>query len=282
MRTTAHSLALVALLLGGCGADPMPLPTEAAVAALDREAQPPLYQLLYDGPLLPVQGAVAQRVRMLVWLRHMDLSRTQLLRLQQLRETIVERDARVREAEATVAARYGEAEAEIDRALWTALSSGVAVDDPQMNALTDQLRELRAGGTRERELLKVRLEGLRALLEAERPFLQTLTPRQEQLMADAVFFLRGQLDPIGNPGDFEELVGKIYEPGQYAVLTRGVGDLSHAPLDIGGLWQDDPSLPGHALHDARREVLLLLALSEPEMAPALQAAIDLNPEPAAP
>ena len=106
-------------------------------------------------------------------------------------------------------------------------------------------------------------------------------------LADSVFFLRHRLDPVGNPSDFRALVGSTYDPGQYAVLTRGLGDVPKEPLNIGGLWSDQPTLKDHPLHDARREVLLYLALMEPGLKEALKAAREIvdikqsvpNPQP---
>ena len=113
-------------------------------------------------------------------------------------------------------------------------------------------------------------------MEAMGDFQRSLTQTQENMIADALFFLRSRLDPVGNPGDFQALVGSTYEPGQYAVLTRGTGEEAHKPLNIGGLWSDEPGLTGRALHNARREVLLYLALLEPGLGEAIEAARDLR------
>ena len=95
-------------------------------------------------------------------------------------------------------------------------------------------------------------------------------------MADALFFLRHRLDPVANPGDFRALIGSTYEPGQYAVLQRGLDDEKvRTPLDIGGLWQDADQPGGHIFFDAKREVLLLMALLEPGFPEALAAARQL-------
>ncbi len=255
-----------------CVPEPTLLPTEEAVSKLARDEQPPLYQLLYDAPALPTSRNQQQRVRILIWLRHMELNSTQLTRLQELRELADTRRARITEAETSTAQRYEPMENELYGRIWTALQSGMSVDDPALGQITEDLRELRAGGERERELLKLRLQGIRALLEAQKSFLDTLSPRQEALLADAVFFLRNRLDPIGNPGDFRALVGSIYEPGQYAVLTRGTSTWARSPLNIGALWADKPPLEGGALHEARREVLLYLVLMEPGLAEAISSA----------
>jgi hypothetical protein len=45
---------------------------------MDRAGEPPLYQLLYDYAFLPEVQAAEQRVRILLWLRHMEFSSFQL------------------------------------------------------------------------------------------------------------------------------------------------------------------------------------------------------------
>lgn len=270
---TSSSAIAAWLVLGlGCVPEPLPLPTEAAVQALDRDVQPPLYQMLYDTPALPGSKAPQQRVRILIWLKHLKLGTAQLSRLEELRTVSRERGRRIHEAEEAMALRWEPQENEVYTQLWDGIVAGTSLDDPAMGKLTEQLREMRAGGERERELLKLRLQGIRAVLEAQQPFLATLSPAQEALLADAVFFLRNRLDPIGNPGDFRALVGSIYDPGQYAVLTRGNSEWARAHLNIGALWSDEPPIEGGALHEARREVLLYLILMEPGLAEAIAAA----------
>jgi hypothetical protein len=269
----------LALTILGCSPEPRPLPSEKAIQQLERNQQPPLYQLLYDIPALPAFGPREQRVRILIWLQHMALSDGQLIRLEELRGLADNRRQRILEAEQETSVRWRTEEAQIYEKIWQHLKNGKAVDDPAMAAFTHELKEMRSGGERERELLKLRLQGIRAVFEAQRDFLNALSPEQEALLADAVFFLRNRLDPIGNPGDFRALVGSIYDPGEYAVLTRGSSDWARAPLNIGGLWSDEPQLEGGALHEARREVLLYLILLEPSLGEAIEAARGLVTQP---
>ena len=110
-------------------------------------------------------------------------------------------------------------------------------------------------------------------MDAQQAFLRTLTPAQEAKLNDALFALRHRLDPVAHPGDFEALVGSVYDPGQFAVLTRGAqpGDLEET--NIGALWgESGAGLRGHPLHDAKREVILLLTLLEPGLDEAIAAA----------
>jgi hypothetical protein len=271
-------LPVMLTLLGhiSCVPEPTALPTETAIATLERDEQPPLYQLLYDAPTLPLSQKLQQKVRILIWLRHMELAPTQLARLEELRVLAEIRRDRIADAEREAAHRFEPIENTLYLRIWSALEAGAAIDDPVLGEITEEFREFRAGGERERELLKLRLQGIRALLEAQHLFLDTLSPRQEALLADAVFFLRNRLDPVGNPGDFRALVGSIYEAGQYAVLTRGTSQWARSPLNIGALWTDEPPLEGGALHEARREVILYLILLEPSLAPAITAAQNLG------
>ena len=271
MRSAPAHL-LLAIALGCDGPEATPLPTAEAVSEVDRTTQPPLYQLLYDTPALPSARIEQQRVRILIWLRHMRLTDDQLARLDTLRITAGERARRLAEAETQVLEETRASEDAIYARIWASLESGATVDAPEMGDATERLKELRAGGQRERDLLALRMEGLRSVLDAESAFLMTLTPRQEALFADSLFFLRHRLDPVGSPSDFRVLVGSVYDPGQFDVLTRGTSDAARQRLNIGGLWSDDPQIEGHALHDARREVLLFLALQEPGLEEAIAAA----------
>jgi hypothetical protein len=259
----------------GCDTEPLDLPTEEALAEVDEDAQTPLFQLLYDAPTLPVSRLTQQRVRLLLWLRHMELSAEQLELLTDLRRTVVQRRESLAKAERDIAARWEPLENQVYQGLWAHLSDGGALDDPALSEHAQRLQELRSDGARERELLSLRLQGIQAIFEAERPFLQTLSPRQESLLPDALFLLRSRLDPVGNPEDFRALVGSIYDPGDFAVLSRGTAEQAGKPLDIGALWTDEGELTGEVLHAARRELLVYLALLEPGIDEALQTALKL-------
>ena len=93
---------------------------------------------------------------------------------------------------------------------------------------------------------------------------------------EALFFLRHHLDPIGSPDDFYALVGRTYEPGQYAVLVRGGSKKSQESINIGGLWTDKDELSGKSFHEAKRELIIYLALLEPGFDEALQVALELR------
>ena len=202
----------------------------------------------------------------------MELTKDQLRRMETLRQLVEERRDALEQTEQEVLAQYENVENQLYEQLWVELLNGTDITDPRMEEIVAQMTNLKGDGERESALLTARLEGLRSILDAERSFLITLTPRQELLLTDSLFFLRNSLDPVGNPGDFLTLVGSTYDPGEYAVLTRGTGRAGIEPLNIGALWSEEPELALNELHEARREVLLLLALMEPGLREALAAA----------
>lgn len=260
---------LLALL--ACAPEPMALPSEAA-AVVERSAEPPLYRQLYDYAFLPEVQHREQRVRLLVWLRHMEFSRYQLGLLSELAartnrerqdvEALV--DTMVKEHEPAVGAVYDE--------LWEGLRAGVTEEElARIGAGLDAVR------VREEDLLQLRARSVRTLLEAQQPFLRTLTPTQEALFADATFLLRHRLDPYANPGDFRSLVGTIYYAGDFGMLTKSTFDPNEDHLNIGGLWSEEPAeIAGAFFPEARREAILYMVLLEPALPEALDAATKLR------
>lgn len=270
------------LLLYGllaCAPDPLPLPAEPAARAVDEaRAEDPgaLARALYEAPVAPGPTAREQRVRLLIWLLRLELDRSQLDRLESLRRSVAEQEARIAEAERqAVAAAQPESDRIFD-GLWAGLAAGKRADDPELLALAADLGALSAGGARERGLLTLRQEGLRLTLDAERALLDTLSEAQEQRLAEGIFALRRQLDPVGTPGDWDTLVGPGYEASAGALMLRGTSrDLSN-PLDLGALWSD--AIPGErGLPEARREAILLMVLRQPGLDEAIAAASALAP-----
>lgn len=280
MRALFSLLIFTAALGTACVPSVTTLPTEESVEQVEH-VTPPIYQLLYDAPALPETQASLQRVRMLIWLIQLDLNTTQLHALEQLRVSTLERQQTLQDAEHQAAQQQEAEERAIYDQLFATLQAGQSLDDPQLADTISALQELRTNGD-DTQRLQRRLESMRATIEAMSVFLRSLSQTQENMVADALFFLRNRLDPIGNPGDFKSLIGSTYEPGQYAVLTRGTGEEVLKPMNIGGLWSDDAELTGRALHSAQREVILFFALQEPGMEEAIQTALALREQPTSP
>jgi hypothetical protein len=262
---------LALLFVAGCAPEPMPLPSEEA-AVVDRSAEPPLYRRLYDYAFLPEVQEREQRVRILIWLRHMEFTRYQLGLLSEL----AARTAREREqVEAVATGMVSEQEpavAAVYDQLWEGMLAGAS--DEQLATIGEGLEAVRV---RETDLLELRARSVRALIEAQQPFLRTLTPRQEALFADATFLLRHRLDPYANPGDFRALIGTIYYAGDFGMLTKPTFNPDEDHLNIGGLWSEEPTeLAGAHFPNARREVVLYMVLLEPALPTAIEAATRLR------
>lgn len=261
---------LLALLLG-CAPAPMPLPSEEA-AALDRSAEPPLYRRLYDYAFLPKVQLREQRVRLLIWLRHMEFTRYQLGLLSELAARTAREREEVEKVAAGLVREHEPAVGAVYDQLWDAMLAGASEDE--LAKIGDGLEAARL---READLLELRARSVRALIEAQQPLLRTLTPKQEALFADATFLLRHRLDPYANPGDFRALIGTIYYAGDFGMLTKPTFDPNEDHLNIGGLWSEAPEeLAGPHFPDARREVVLYMVLLEPALPEAIDAATKLR------
>ena len=275
MRTSP----LLMLVLAACQTEPMPLPTAAEAAAADarveQAARPPLTQVLYDYALAPDLQAREQRVRLLIWLKHMELGDYQLRALAELH---VQAEAeRLAASEPTLTATYD--------TLWAKLSAGASLDDPALAEAAAPLIDARKHHERADALLALRLQGVKAVLEAERPWLATLSPKQEALLTDSLFALRHKLDPYANPGDFKALGGTVFSAGEYGTLPRGSFTQTDDQLDLSRLWSDytKAEVNGPVFNNARRELILYMLLMEPTLPEAIQAALGAAPaQPAQP
>jgi hypothetical protein len=255
-----------------CVDPPQPLPAEAAAAAVDRAALPPLYQELYDYAFLPAIQDKEQRVRLLIWMRHIRLDRYQLGLLQELHARFTKERTELEARQAAIVAEHEPKAGAVYDELWAAMGRGA--DDAELARIGEGLSAVKV---READLLDLRARSVRALIEAEQPFLKTLRPDQEALFTDATFLLRHRLDPYANPGDFKALVGTIYQAGDFGTLTKPTFDPAEDHLDIGGLWSEEPQdRAGTRFPEARREVILYMVLLEPALPEALTAALALR------
>ena len=265
---------LFSFLIWGCGNDPTTMPTKKQIDQERGFTKPsPLYQLLYESQPLPKPSSDQQRVRILIWLQKLEFNDDQLRLLSELRKEIQNRKEEIIKREQEAAAKLVESETPIYNTLWEALKEG-----KNLKNQNEAIAKLRAARSQDPalDIQKLRIDSIRAIFEAQNDFLQTLSPEQEQMIMESLFFLRHHIDPIGTPDDFYSMIGRTYEPGQYAVLTRGGSDNAQQPLNIGGLWTDKDELSGKAFHEAKRELLLYLVLLEPGFDEALQVALELR------
>lgn len=261
-------LTFAALLLGACSLPAEPPPSQAAATAdLDRAAEPPLYRKLYDYAFLPEVQAAEQRVRLRIFLRHLDFDLYQIGLLEELHAFVARERSAVAAREAEIVAEYEPRVAVVYDELWAGMEAGKS--DAELAAVGDKLDVIER---REAELLELRSASVRAILDREAPLLATFTQKQDVLFADAIFALRHRLDPYANPGDFHELVGSVYVAGEFGTLTRPTYDPEEDHLNIGGLWSPEPEkLAGPYFQEARQEVILYMLLLEPTLPEALAA-----------
>ena len=265
---------LFSFLIWGCGNDPTTMPTKTQIDQERGFTKPsPLYQLLYESQPLPRPSSDQQRVRILIWLQKLEFNDDQLALLSELQKEIQNRKDEVIKREQEAATNLIESETPIYNTLWEALKEG-----KNLKNQNEAIAKLRAARSQDPalDIQKLRIDSIRAIFEAQNDFLQTLSPEQEQMIMESLFFLRHHIDPIGTPDDFYAMIGRTYEPGQYAVLTRGGSDNAQKPLNIGGLWTDKDELSGKAFHEAKRELLLYLILLEPGFNEALQVVLELR------
>ena len=289
--TLARTLLLTAGLmaaLSACGQAPQPLPSQKAAQeadeAMDRTTYPPLVQMLYDYAFMPKAQYRQQRVRLLIWLKHMELGAYQLRALGELSARANAERQRIEATQGEVVAKYEpELVATYDQ-LWDKLAAGAALDDPALVEAAKPLLEQSAEQARSEELLALRAQGVRTVLEAERPWLATLSPKQEALLTDSLFLLRHRLDPYANPGDFRALVGTVFSAGDYGTLTRGSFKPEDDQLDLARLWSESgkDEISGPVFNDARRELILYMVLLEPALPEAIAAALGEPFDPKAP
>ena len=266
----------------GCIAEPDPLPTEVLVAGadarMDRAEEPPLYQMLYDYAFLPEVQASEQRVRILIWLRHMGFTSFQLKLMADLHQRGLAELTRIDEAQRRIVEHYEPQLAATYDALWEGLKQGQPVDDPALEQAAQALLTQRLQYSREKELFALRAQGVSAMLGAQQELLDTLTPRQEALLTDATFFLRHRLDPYANAGDFRALIGSIYVAGEWGTLQKGSWDRDKDHLNLAALWTDQAieDLQGPVFNQHRRALVLYMILLEPQVPEAVQAALQAS------
>jgi len=263
-----------------CDVEPDPLPTEVAAREADEgmeeTATPPMVQLLYDYAFLPETQYNQQRVRILLWLIHMELSDYQLRVLEDAWQVAdVERE-RIDEAHRAIVEQYEPRLTGVYDQVWEQLEAGADLDDPALLALAEPLTEARIHKEQERELLALRFQGVEATGAAMQDFLRSLSPQQEAKVANATFFLRHKLDPYANPGDFNALIGTVFTPGDYATLKRGSYDPETDHLDLAGLWSEpgDPDREKGVFPDVQRELVVFMILQEPAVPEAIEAALN--------
>ncbi len=257
-----------ALLLGWlCACGPAPSPEPAAAEALAPAPTPPLAEALYGGELGDQAEPLGDRVRVLVWLRALDLTPEELEALRQasLRVRAAERAAR--EARAATGADEQARLTPIYAELARTLASG-SPSDAQASAASAALTEARRGLPDPRAARAAWIRG--ALDEAER-WAVTLDERQRAGMASALFFLRKKVSADLTPELYTDLLGQPWQAGDFASLRRSrSGAQEH--LDVGALFTLEGGRTDltENLDGLKLTVLVAVALAHPDLAPSVE------------
>lgn len=267
-----------ALLLACCATPPPP----AAPVADAPAPTPALAEALYGGELGPQAEPLGDRVRILLWLRALDLDPTELASL---------RDAslRVRAAEATaVAARQSTGADEAARLapIYSEIAQDLASGTPGDTRVAAWEQALALAHQNLPDPRKARADWVRGALDEAERWSVTLDEEQRGGMASALFFLRRRVSAELTPDLYQDLLGRPWQDGDFATLRRSRSG-QQDPLDPGGLFTlegGQTDLLGN-LDGLKLNVLVAIALAHPDLAPSADVllgrrdALDLSPLP---
>ena len=263
-----HSFALF-FALSCAGDEAAPEAQTAAPEASTAESPTPstLVQSLYAGETGALAAEAGDRARILLWLRGLALSPTEL----GLTCAAAEAVAATRQRAAAERQRLAEEESAALTPHYEALSVRLLqgpLDEAEAAIWAERIDAARAGLGDPLALERAAVEA--ALGEATR--LQSALGRREGL-GGALFLLRREVSDGARPGLYEGVLGRPWDPGDFASLRRASAPAEPGQLDIGGLWSleagDWRLLP--SLSDQQIRVILTLALDHPETAPTCRA-----------
>ena len=264
---------LLGCLVLGCGESQTPAsPPEGArregpTAAPAMPPAMPLTEALYAGELGPQSAAAGDRVRILLWLRGLELDEAAL-------ESMRQAALRVQAAEAAADAarvQMGEAEAERLKPIYEGLAAQLATGSPteaEAAALADSLQQARAGLPDPR---RARAEWVQGALDEAEKWSSALDEHQRRGMANALFFLRREVSADARPGLLRELLGEPWQPGDFSSLRRSRSG-EQGQLDVGGLFTLDGGSQDitENLDGLKLTTLVAIALSHPGLVPAIE------------
>lgn len=256
--------------LSGCGGEvppPVAPVAEQAAAPADEAPAMPLAEALYAGELGPQAEPLGDRVRILLWLRSLELDATELEALRQASLRVRAAEAAAREARARTGA---EEEARL-RPVYEALARELAVGRPSRSEAKEAAAALVAARKGLPDPRKARGEWVRGALDEASAWSATLDERQRAGMASALFFLRLRVSADLTPELYTDLLGNPWQAGDFASLRRSrSGQQEH--LDVGGLFTLEggrQDLIGN-LDGLKLDVLVAIALAHPDLAPSVE------------
>jgi hypothetical protein len=250
----------VALLLA-CGAASPDAPTADPAPAAPR----PLAEVLYAGELGASARPAGDRVRMVVWLTHLDPNPEQLatLRDQGLAVQALHADAQAR------IDAIAEAERVALEPLYAELQAELLTGTVDADAWAARLEQARPP----QDPRRVRVETVDATLSAADAVLAGWSTAQLESLGDALFVLRPELSPGMAPAAYQGVLGRPWDPGDFATLRRSASPADPDPLDPGALFtleQGERSVI-EGLGREQAAVILALVLAHPALPEACDA-----------
>ncbi|MFN7144449.1 MAG: hypothetical protein ACK4YP_11775 [Myxococcota bacterium] len=254
-------------------------PTTADPTPSDPASPPPargpeeekLYQALYAGETGEAAHARGQRTRLLAWMVALELTPHQLRGLAKAAEAVHAGETAVREARDALGAKELAAYEPIYAELDARLATGDPLTEAEGAAFAERLAAARAAVYADGDPRAAHYARVQGLLAQVRPWVAALSDEQRERLGESRFVLARRLGPLVNPGDYGDLVGTMWDGGDFGSLRATVRPTDQGHLDLGGLWSVEKMQagPDRRLEHFQLEALVLMTLLEPELPAAI-------------
>jgi hypothetical protein len=213
-------------------------------------------EVLYGGETGAEARLQGDRIRMLAWLRSLDLTVQDLARLHAATARI---QALHRQLESEIAAASAAEQAALS-APYTALEQALVEGDLSEEALESLSQQIQTARVELVDPRERRARFADAVLSEASGILGGWKSEQRAQVADALFVLRETVGEGSTPGAFADLLGPAWQTGDFSTTRRSASppDMDH--LDIGGLWTLDAGKTDRSVRIQADQQLVILAL----------------------
>lgn len=211
-------------------------PPERTPPEATSEGAQQLYQGLYADEVADGAHPLGQRARMLVWMHHVGLTEEQVRELEALRARVVADMAADTQAIGEAGSREASLLMPVYADVIRAYTAGSPPSDETVAQLGARLEGARAAVRAEEDPRKERYLRVRATLNAVTSWVESLDSKQRARLGNSRFFLRKRLGPLVNPGDYEAVIGTLWDAGDFNSLRYASLDPEREAMDLGGLW----------------------------------------------
>ncbi len=216
----------------------------------------PLVEVLYGGETGAEARLQGDRIRLLVWLRSLELAPQDLA---QLHAATARTQALHRQLESEISAAAAAEQAALTApyaALEQALVEG-DLSEEALEAFSHRIQAARVGLVDPRER-KARFAD--AILNEASRVLGGWESEQRAQVADALFVLRETVGEGSTPAAFADLLGPAWKTGDFSTTRRSASPPEMDHLDIGGLWTLDAGATDRSVRIQADQQLVILAL----------------------